>query len=51
MLQQEALRALKDVQEILVECARRFPLHLTIEHSGSDNLVKPDKFIMNNVTE
>lgn len=45
------MRALKDIKEILQECARRFPLHLTMENSSTDNLVKPDKFIMTNITE
>ncbi|XP_067929875.1 protein rogdi-like [Watersipora subatra] len=51
ILEQESLRALQNVKEILVECSRRFPLHLTLENRGIDNLVKPDKFIISNVFE
>ena len=45
------MKTLRDIKEILVECARRFPLHLTLANASSDNLVKPDKFIIGNNSE
>jgi len=51
ILEEESLRTLKDIKDILVECSRRYPLHLTLEHTGVDNLIKPDKFIISNISE